>query len=550
MDDQATNIHSLLDPLFERYRRSDSPGMVVGIARHGRVVYRTAFGMASVQHAVTNTPNTRMRIGSTTKHFASLAALLLQERGKLDIDAPADRYIAELDRPNNRTDMPTLRQFMRHTSGRCCALELAVMANGDVMIPRGYLIGAMARQVGRCFPLGEGQLYNNGGYHLLSIAIERAAGVPFGTFLRDEIFLPLGMTDTECAPDFLTVLPGLASPHVPDPAGGWRLGTMPTEDLLGEGSIVSTVDDMLKWLAHMNGPKRVGSERSWEEMLAVRPLESGRKSSYTHGLFRHSYRGLEVIHHGGSFTGGNSQMLTVPGEGLDVVIMNNGALASTQQLARDVLDRLLADRFSSAADPIASAADYRHLIGTKYCSLDAGTTVAFEELPDGTLGTSLWYLPPMPVLRERPDGKVSARFEDIAAGPVEFDRNELAADADGAAPATLRMTDMGHPVTLTKLPATPPQASEFATTLVGRYWCADLAADAEIVYSGDTLLFRVRGEYSGWQEHPLRPLASSVLALDGGPGINLSRGSDGKVDRFILDALRARRLEFVRGGRA
>ena len=85
-----------LDEIFQPFNVSDRPGLVVGIAQHGKTLYRRAFGLASVELGVANTPHTRMRIGSTTKHFTCLAALLLAEEGKLDLDVSVRTYLPEL----------------------------------------------------------------------------------------------------------------------------------------------------------------------------------------------------------------------------------------------------------------------------------------------------------------------------------------------------------------------------------------------------------------------------------------------------------------------
>src|ERR1700712_4198459 len=106
--DPKTGV-AALDDVFKPVNRSDAPGLVVGVARHGKPIYRSAFGLASIEHGVANTPWTRMRIGSTSKHFTCLAALLLVEDGKLDIDVDARRYLPELP---ETADKPTLRQFM------------------------------------------------------------------------------------------------------------------------------------------------------------------------------------------------------------------------------------------------------------------------------------------------------------------------------------------------------------------------------------------------------------------------------------------------------
>src|ERR1700712_1498519 len=111
--DPKTGV-AALDDVFQAVNRSDAPGVVVGVALHGKPVYRKAFGLASIEHGVANTPWTRMRIGSTSKHFTCLAALLLVEDGKLDLDAGVRTWLPELP---EMTEEPTLRQFMTHTSG-------------------------------------------------------------------------------------------------------------------------------------------------------------------------------------------------------------------------------------------------------------------------------------------------------------------------------------------------------------------------------------------------------------------------------------------------
>ena len=111
-----TNIEAI-DELFKPVNRSDAPGLVVGIAQCGKILYRRGFGLASVELGVANTPRTRMRIGSTSKHFTCVAALLLAEEGKLDIDAGVRRYLPEL---RDLQPEPTLRQLMTHTSGYRC----------------------------------------------------------------------------------------------------------------------------------------------------------------------------------------------------------------------------------------------------------------------------------------------------------------------------------------------------------------------------------------------------------------------------------------------
>ena len=149
---------------------------------------------------------------------------------------------------------------MTHTGGYRCYLDLSVLGNVGAMMEKGEAFRYQLLQQDVNFAPGERMAYCNGGYHLLSIAIARASGMAFEAFLKRRIFEPLGMVNTDSVPSDLTVVLGRATPHVPQPDGSYRRGVLPLEDLLGEGAIVSTAADMLIWLAHLRGTKRIGSE--------------------------------------------------------------------------------------------------------------------------------------------------------------------------------------------------------------------------------------------------------------------------------------------------
>ena len=186
-----------LDALFSPWNRNDAPGLTVGVAKDGEVLYRRGFGMASLETAVANTPRTRMRIGSTSKHFTALAALLLAEEGKLDLDAPIRTYLPELTGPGGD---PSVRLLLQHRGGSRCYLDIGLLCRGLATPPRGTALATQARQSGRNFAPGEAMIYNNGGYHLVSIAIERVGQAPFEDQLKQRLFDPVGLTDTASIP--------------------------------------------------------------------------------------------------------------------------------------------------------------------------------------------------------------------------------------------------------------------------------------------------------------------------------------------------------------
>ena len=539
-----------VDALFAPHNRSDAPGCVVGVALAGKTIYRKAFGLASVQHGVANTPQTRMRIGSTTKHFTCLAALMLAEEGRLDIDAPVSAVLPELALPE-LAGMPTLRQFMSHTSGWRCVLDVGAIANGMAWMPKGWMPQAVARQQGVNFAPGHGQLYCNSGYHLLSMAIDSAAGMPLEAFLRQRVFEPLGMHDTEGVPSDLRVVPGLASLHVPDPAGGWRRGMFGTEEIRGEGNLVSTVDDMLRWIAHLRGPKQVGSQASWRQMLEPAVLANGLRSVYGLGLYRHPYRGVEVIHHAGGVMGGNSQMLTVPSHALDITLMANGLPLSMQDMARKIIDVLLPEHLGPA-ERKADLARFRHLVGTRYHGR-SGMTIGFGELPD-QLGLCFMDNPPMPLLRDEGE-QLRTGFEDAALGPLVLRTADLAAGADGQAPASIELGDAGNTERLVRLPEVPPPTATAGRPLVGRWVSHDLGVTAVIGFEGEELVFTLRGEFSAARRFRITAYSEAAFGVtDTETGLirlMLTRDEDdpARAARFCIDGIRARHLAFVRDDR-
>ncbi len=540
-----------LDELFKATNRSDAPGLVVGVALHGKVVYRRGFGLASVRHGVANTPRTRMRVASITKHFTCLAALLLAEEGLLKLDAPATAILPELPALKG---VPTLRQFMAHTSGYRCSLDMAGLANEEAMQPKGWSLAALARQTDVSAAPGETQIYNNGGYDLLTVAIERASGQRFSAFLKSRIFDPLGMSDTEVVASDHDEVPGLATLHLPRADGGWRRGFFGTEELLGAGGMVSTVDDMLSWMAHLNGTKRVGNADTWRQMLEPARLNNGLVSTYCLGLNRALYRGVEIIDHSGGAIGGNMEMVTVPAHGLDIAIMVNSSTPSAVALSRQIIDLILGEAVLGAAPVIAASDRYKHLFGAHYHGPE-GQLLGFGDV-EGKLGLSFQNLNPLPVMID--EGAVlRAGFEHIALGPFELRVEDLVGAGDGLAPDTLRFSDGATDHTLIKLP-TPSAEGVLAwgQTLVGHYACADLAATASIAFEGDALVMRIKGDYSAERAMKVDVYGPTAfgLRLPQEPTPNkawyrsalTADAANPVVQRFRIDTIRARRLWFER----
>ncbi|MFJ2995710.1 serine hydrolase domain-containing protein [Pandoraea sp. NPDC087047] len=472
-DDQA------LVALFEPFNRSDAPGIVVGVAMDGEIALRHAFGMADVGLGLGLHARTRLRIGSTSKHMTCLAALLLQEANALDIDVPVRRYLPELSAVAGEA---TIRSLMFHTSGQRCALDISLLTNGLAAPQPGYLLDVQRRQTNANFPAGERMMYCNGGYHLMSLAIERASTQSFAAFLASQIFEPLGMNDTFCLPDDYRIRSQMATCHVDRGDRAYDRGIFPSREILGEGSVVSCVDDMLKWCAHLRGEKRVGSPATWDLMFSSPTFSSGRRSDYMMGLKRTQYRGCELIHHAGGVVGGTCQMLCVPEHGIDIVLLSNGAISAPAALSLRMLDILLADAMKECPVPVPAkvapslehAGTYREMNGdVVYDIVAQGENMSLS----GPLEPSN---PTLYALTTSEDAACEFGLESSGDGTflLLLLRWETATGSDNAAP--LRISHCGHASTYRRVEMPALMSIDDIDSLSGAYTSEEADARATL----------------------------------------------------------------------
>jgi len=531
----GAGVIEALDGLFAPWNRSDAPGLVVGVAQGGEALYRRGFGLASMEQASANTPRTRMRIGSTTKHFTCLAALLLAREGKLDIDAGVRTVIPELPALEGE---PSLRQLMSHTGGYRCYLDLSLLSNGSSILPVGASLDYMTRQKAANFAPGEQMIYCNGGYVLISIAVERASGLPLRAFLRKRIFEPMGMIDTDLVPSDLEIAPGAATLHVAGP-DGFRRGIFPSEEVIGEGGMISSIDDMLTWLAHLRSPSLIGDADIWRQMLTRAQYAGGSGGDYCLGLMRPAYRGVETLHHAGGVFGGASQMLTVPAHELDVILMTNRSDVVPTDLAERIIDIVLADRLGPAPR-FLDEEEGRALIG-RYYSPTTGVLYSIAKSEAG-FGLRINNSQGRPLRIER---TVGGGLRAVAGSLSEI----TIAGADlAAAPAqSLTITVAGQADVYGRLPDEAPPVGSLVG-LVGPYQNPDTDSHASVDMEDEALVLTVVGRF-GRARYELKSVSEEVLLFRNPltAGCLTVVREAGAVTGFHMNTARTRRLLFSRG---
>lgn len=263
------------------------PGLALAVVKDGQVIKAQGYGWADVQQAIPMRLDTAFQIGSVSKPILATAVMMLVEEGKLRLDDPVGKYLDGT--PKSWKDI-TIRNLLTHTSGIRDLFNEPIVVN-DINLFGWRILGhsfdvsgdrteqsvlELLAQQPLNFPPGTHYSYSNSGYELLAMVIHKVTGKPYGLFLHERIFAPLGMTRTCIYGDV---------PPLPDIAAGYRLDhnhlirverTQPTVGGKGYGSggLVTTVLDLAKWDAGLASGKLV-AEPTFREMLAPARLNDG-----------------------------------------------------------------------------------------------------------------------------------------------------------------------------------------------------------------------------------------------------------------------------------
>jgi len=342
---EPANESSRVDALFAPYDKPDSPGCAVGVIREGRFVFAKGYGMASLEQRAPISPSTVMDPGSLAKQFTAAAVVLLSTRGRLSLDDDVRRFVPEL--PVYSTPI-RLRHLLRHTSGLRDYPALFALQGVDPSGPitEAQTLAMLSRQRELNFVPGTEHLYNNSGYFLLALVVKRASGKPFGEFMRENFFAPLGMSHTRVVDDVSASIPGRALTYSQADGGGWRVAMSATQTV-GDGGVFTTLDDLLLWDANFYSGK-VGDKRLLEVLNAAGTLDDGTRIDYGAGQFVRAYRGLKVVEHGGDAPGLTAYMSRFPDQHLTAICLCNlpnfGTIDAVHRIADIYLEKAIASR--------------------------------------------------------------------------------------------------------------------------------------------------------------------------------------------------------------
>ena len=321
-----------VDSLVHAYMtESHAPGVSVAVIRGRDTLVNAGFGLADIAAHRQATPATIYEIGSNTKQFTSAAIMRLAEEQKLSIDDDVSKYLPQIPLHGNRV---TIRELLTHTSGIHSYTEVeAWRAHWAEDLTPDSIMGFVAKDTFDFAP-GTRFKYDNSGYILLGMVIEKVSGEPYAKYLEKEFFEPLGLTHTSYCPS-----------HTTDPAfaAGYSKkddGVVPHEYLsltqpYAAGSLCSTVGDFVMWQRDLAAGKVV-SPQSFTLMTTAATLTNGQPIRYGFGLFPGDVLGHKDFSHSGGIPGYTTMAYSFPADTLNVVVFSNYDGASPAFLAGNI----------------------------------------------------------------------------------------------------------------------------------------------------------------------------------------------------------------------
>lgn len=271
-----------VDGIFAAYDKNDSPGCALGVIRDGAFIYRKGYGMASLELGVPLSSQSVFYMGSVSKQFTAASVVLAAEQGYLALGDNVRKYIPELPDYGHPV---TLREMLHHTSGFRDVLGLLDLSGRSALDlhPKAELIDLVARQKALNYNPGDEFLYSNTNYFLLAEVVSRAAKRRFSQFAAENIFRPLGMSHTRFYDDPTLVVPGRVPAYEPAPNGTFLVDWSTNFDKVGDGGLMSSVDDLLLWDRNFYDNK-LGKGTLIQEMRTRGVLNGGKQISYALGL--------------------------------------------------------------------------------------------------------------------------------------------------------------------------------------------------------------------------------------------------------------------------
>ena len=335
-------------------------GLSVAVLRGGDTIVAKGYGRADLENDLPATAQTVYRIGSITKQFTAAAVMQLVEQGKIALDDTIQKFLPAYHTQGHRV---TIRQLLTHTSGIKSYTSLGPEWTSRMRLDLAPdSLVTLFQDKPFDFEPGTRFLYDNSGFYLLGMIIERASGESYAAYLQQHLFGPLGLAATRYC-DERPLIPHRARGYERDSGRFVNASPLSMTQPFAAGALCSTVGDLVRWTRSLEAHRPV-SAASYTAMTTPATLTDGSHTTYAFGLVVGDLDGHRKVGHGGGINGFLSELDDYPADSLTVAVLANSESARPGRLADDIARAVLGIVHPAVKDLPPSTEEIARLAGT------------------------------------------------------------------------------------------------------------------------------------------------------------------------------------------
>lgn len=330
-----------VNSIFEYWNKTQSPGCVVGIVRNDTLIFSKGYGMANLEYAIPNSPETVYHLASVSKQFTAYAIVLLAQQGKLNLDDDIRKYLPWF--PNLKQKI-TIRNLLNHTSGIRDQWQLLGISGTriDDVITQEHIIKILSKQQALNFNPGDKFIYSNSGYTLLAEIVKAISGQSLRKFTDSAIFKPLGMASTHFHDDYTEIEKNRAYAYDRKDNTSFSNNIL-SYSTVGPTSLFSTINDLAKWAMNFYDT-RAGNQQSILQLTQKTKLNDGTVLDYAAGIISANYKGWKQYQHDGADAGYRTYITVFPELKMGIIVLSNLSEIYAREKAGQIAELLISEK--------------------------------------------------------------------------------------------------------------------------------------------------------------------------------------------------------------
>ena len=309
-----------IDSLFLKWNVAYSPGCTVGIIRNDSLIFFKGYGMANLEYAISNEPQTLFHMASVSKQFTAFSIVLLARQGKLNMNDDIHKW---LPRFPDLKEKITIRNLLNHTSGIRDQWQLLAISGTrlDDVITQDQIIKILSKQQALNFKPGDKYSYSNSGFTMLAEIVKAVSGKTLRQFTDSAIFKPLGMTSTHFHDDYTEIEKNLSYSYDRKDSTHFTNAVL-SYSVAGATSLFTNINDMSKWVMNFYDHK-VGDQEDIDMLTQKGKLNNGKELSYALGIANDTWKGWRQYSHSGGDAGYRTHVAVFPDLKMGFIVFSN-----------------------------------------------------------------------------------------------------------------------------------------------------------------------------------------------------------------------------------